>query len=139
MNMKIQAFVKSRNKDRIGKGFSRNELKEVCLSFSEALKIDIPIDSRRSTIYEKNIQSLRGYVKEFKSKLAVKVKEKYIEIKEVKGVGPKTIEKLRNVGIETANNLAVSNPKIIMDSTGFSKKKASKIIQNAKALLKEKS
>ena len=96
-----------------------------------------PIDSKRSTIYEKNIQSLRGYVKVFKSKLAVKVKEKYIEIKKVKGVGPKTIEKLRNVGIETANNLAVSNPKIIMDSTGFSKKKASKIIQNAKALLKE--
>ena len=36
--MSIEAFVKRKRKTRKGKGFSRGELREVDLSFSEALR-----------------------------------------------------------------------------------------------------
>jgi len=51
---------------RKGKGFSREELKEVGLSFRQALKLGIPIDSRRSTKHKENIEMLKTYARELK-------------------------------------------------------------------------
>jgi DNA polymerase/3'-5' exonuclease PolX len=136
----IQAIVERRRKRRAGRGFSREELREVGLSFTEALKLHIPIDTRRSTKHEENVKNLRAHVGELKPKPAVKKKkERVLELSEVKGIGPKTSEKLREARIKSANKLAGSNPEKLMKVTGFSKKRASSIIRNAKALIKKES
>jgi len=53
---------------RIGRGFSKGELEAVGLTFKEALKLGIPIDKRRRTIHEWNIEILKGYLEKIKFK-----------------------------------------------------------------------
>lgn len=61
MSSEIFAIVKTREgKIRKGRGFSIEELKEVNLSVKEALKHGIPVDLRRSTKYEENVQKLKS-------------------------------------------------------------------------------
>jgi len=46
-------------KMRIGKGFSKNELKEAGIDFKRALRLAIPVDLRRNTKHEENVNTLR--------------------------------------------------------------------------------
>ena len=62
--MDIYAVVKRKRKTRKGKGFSRAELRDVGLSPNEALKLAIPIDTRRSTKHENNVTTLKTYIEE---------------------------------------------------------------------------
>jgi len=57
--MSIQAVVWRKTKERKARGFSRAELKEVDLSLKDALKLGIPIDKRRRTKHEENVETLR--------------------------------------------------------------------------------
>jgi len=50
---------KKDGKQRVGKGFSLDELKAVGLNPKQALKLGIPIDTRRKTAHEENIEMLR--------------------------------------------------------------------------------
>jgi large subunit ribosomal protein L13e len=64
---------------RLGKGFSLGELKAVGLNPKQALKLGIPLDTRRRTVHEENVEKLRKFL-------------------EVESVGPKpeeTLEKPR--------------------------------------------
>jgi len=65
--MKLQAIVKRKRRIRAGRGFSRGELREVNLSVKEALKLGIPVDVRRSTRHDENVDILRSFLKEAKS------------------------------------------------------------------------
>ncbi|MFQ6068831.1 MAG: ribosomal protein L13e [Candidatus Bathyarchaeia archaeon] len=56
----VQVIVKRKRKSRKGRGFSRDELMEVGLSFKEALKRGIPIDTRRRTKHKENIEILKS-------------------------------------------------------------------------------
>ena len=62
--MRIQALVKRKRKVRTGRGFSREELREVNLSIKDALKIGIPVDIRRSTKHDENIEILKSFLTE---------------------------------------------------------------------------
>jgi large subunit ribosomal protein L13e len=53
---------KKDGKQRHGKGFSREELKKAGLDLQEALKLGIPVDSRRTTVHEENISVIRGFL-----------------------------------------------------------------------------
>jgi len=46
-------------KIRIGKGFSKSELKEAGVDFKQALRLTIPIDLRRKTRHAENVNVLR--------------------------------------------------------------------------------
>jgi large subunit ribosomal protein L13e len=46
-------------KMRFGKGFSKSELKEAGVDFKQALRLTIPVDLRRRTRHEENVNSLR--------------------------------------------------------------------------------
>ena len=131
--MSIQAVVKRKRKTRKGKGFSREELREVGLSFSEALKRKIPIDTRRSTKHEENVEMLRTALEPIVSEKEAKI----IELTEVKGIGLKTAEKLKEAGIENANELATSSPQRVAEVLGSSETRAVGFIENARSLLKE--
>jgi ribosomal protein L13E len=56
-------IFKKDGKKRCGKGFSREELKKARLSLREALKLSIPIDSRRKTIHEENVNTIKKFLK----------------------------------------------------------------------------
>ena len=47
---------------RIGRGFSRGELKAVGLDIKTALKLGIPVDKRRRSIHQWNIDALKQYL-----------------------------------------------------------------------------
>ncbi|MEM4701123.1 MAG: ribosomal protein L13e [Candidatus Bathyarchaeia archaeon] len=50
---------KKGGKQRLGKGFSLNELKKAGLNPKKALKLGIPIDVRRRTMHEENVEKLK--------------------------------------------------------------------------------
>ncbi len=54
--------LKRGGKQRHGKGFSREELKKAGLSLKEALRLRIPIDSRRRTTHEENIEVIKTFL-----------------------------------------------------------------------------
>ncbi len=56
-------IFKKDGKKRYGKGFSREELKKARLSLREALRLSIPIDSRRKTIHEENVNAIKSFLK----------------------------------------------------------------------------
>jgi ribosomal protein L13E len=56
-----------------GKGFSREELKKAGLSLTEAVKLHIPVDPRRKTAHEENVETLKPVVEE--KRAAVKSKK----------------------------------------------------------------
>lgn len=51
---------KKEGKQRRGKGFSRKELRESGLDSKKALRLGIPVDSRRRTLHEENVKTLKG-------------------------------------------------------------------------------
>jgi len=50
---------KKGGKQRLGKGFSLDELKKVRLKPKQALKLGIPVDTRRRTVHEENVEKLK--------------------------------------------------------------------------------
>jgi predicted flap endonuclease-1-like 5' DNA nuclease len=143
--MSIQAIVKRKRKSIRGKGFSREELKEKGLSFKQALNMGIPIDIRRSTKHDKNVETLKTYLsidttKTYsegrKQKAEATTPEATLDLAKVKGIGQKLSEKLMKAGIKDVNELAASSPEKIAKTIGVSEERASIFIENARSLLK---
>jgi len=66
--MAIKPIVfKKGGKQRYGKGFSREELKKAGLNFKEALKLGVPVDSRRRTVHEENVNAIKGFLESRKA------------------------------------------------------------------------
>ncbi len=59
--VKPKVFKKG-GKHRYGKGFSREELKKVGLNLREALRLGIPVDSRRRTAHDGNVEVVRSFL-----------------------------------------------------------------------------
>jgi len=68
--------IKKGGKQRLGKGFSREELKKAGLSLTEALRLGVPIDSRRRTAHEENVEAVKTFLENRKSAPASKRKPK---------------------------------------------------------------
>lgn len=64
----IRAIVHRKKGRRCGKGFSREELKAVGLSVKEALSLKIPVDIRRKTRHDENIQALKRHLNQASEK-----------------------------------------------------------------------
>ena len=57
--MNVQPVVYRKRRVRRGRGFSREELKALNLTLKRALRLGIPIDPRRRSRHEENIEALR--------------------------------------------------------------------------------
>jgi ribosomal protein L13E len=64
--MEVWAIVQRRNRTRKAKGFSRAELKEVDMDPRSAMKLGLPVDSRRRSKHQENIKVLRLYLEDLK-------------------------------------------------------------------------
>ena len=61
--METTAVVFKKNrKSKEGRGFSKEELRKAALDFQKALKLGIPVDSKRRTLHEENVEALKEYV-----------------------------------------------------------------------------
>ncbi|MCW4046200.1 MAG: ribosomal protein L13e [Candidatus Bathyarchaeota archaeon] len=58
---------KADGKQRDGKGFSLNELKQASLNKADAKRLEIPVDTRRKTAHAGNIEALKAFVAQQKS------------------------------------------------------------------------
>jgi ribosomal protein L13E len=67
---------KKGKKQRRGKGFSGEELKKAGLSFKEALKLGIPVDPKRRTSHEENVEAIKTFLENMKAKTGNKGKSK---------------------------------------------------------------
>lgn len=157
----------SLNKVREGRGFSLGELKEANLTLHDAKRIGIRVDKRRRSVHEENVEALRKLVDALKAgkagrevgveKEAVeeapakKVEEAKVEKVErvevaeegtpltvLKGLGPKTAEKLKSAGVENLEQLVKSDAKRLSEATGVSEKRLASWIEEAKELVKKK-
>jgi predicted flap endonuclease-1-like 5' DNA nuclease len=64
----------------------------------------------------------------------MKVKNMLVELEEIKGVGPKTAQKLKAADINHVSDLAISSAKFLSQKTGLSEKSLSNWIEQAKRM-----
>jgi len=127
--LKLKAIVKRKRRIRFGKGFSRDELKAVGLSVKQALKMGIPVDVRRSTMHEENVEALKSFLAE-----TMKGKKTF-DLRKVPGIGEKRAQQLKDIGIDSVEKLAKSSPKVLSEKLRVSEKTASRWISSAKEIL----
>lgn len=60
----ITPMVPGGERWREGRGFSATELVEADISVFEARRLGVPVDPRRKTSYEENVEELRHYIQE---------------------------------------------------------------------------
>ncbi len=65
---------KSDGKQRSGRGFSLAELKKLGLDLAAAKRLEIPVDRRRKTFYDQNVETVKVYAE--KKKAEAKPKQK---------------------------------------------------------------
>jgi large subunit ribosomal protein L13e len=80
----ISPIVESGNRVREGKGFSKGELDEVKLTMSKARSLGIPVDTRRKSSYDDNIDILKEFLEEAKD-LDIRQSKPKIRSKAVSG------------------------------------------------------
>mgnify|MGYP001580797728 CR=1 FL=1 len=57
---------KNDGKQRFGRGFSREELKAAGSSLTEAVKLGLPVDDKRKTVHEENVEVAKALLQEKK-------------------------------------------------------------------------
>jgi ribosomal protein L13E len=67
-------ILKPDEKQRMGKGFSREEVKKAGLNLQEARRIELPIDFRRRTAHDGNVEAVKAYAAQEKTKRKPKPK-----------------------------------------------------------------
>ena len=67
-------ILKPDGKQRSGRGFSREELKKAGLNKAEAKKLEIPVDNRRQTAHDQNVEAIKAYAEKKKAKTKTKPK-----------------------------------------------------------------
>ena len=67
MTVKPRVFKKG-GKQRWGKGFSGEELKKAGISFKEALRLGVPVDFKRRTAHEENVEAIKTFLESAKAK-----------------------------------------------------------------------
>ena len=74
--MNVHPIVRRRYRVRRGKGFSREELKALNLSLKMALRLGIPVDPRRRSRHDENVEALKRLLEtELKSAAPTKRRE----------------------------------------------------------------
>jgi len=71
-------------RQREGKGFSRAELEEAGISTGDTMRLGIPMDKRRSTKHEENVERLKTYAEEAK-KAGIRISRHQFKPKTKKG------------------------------------------------------
>jgi large subunit ribosomal protein L13e len=80
----ISPIVESGDRVREGKGFSKGELDAVKLTMTRAQSLGIPVDSRRNSSYDDNIEILKEFLEGAKD-LDIKIPKPKFQSKPISG------------------------------------------------------
>jgi ribosomal protein L13E len=69
-------IFKPDGKQRSGRGFSRDEIGNAGLDSVEAAKLELPVDFRRKTSHDENVEAIKAYVEKQKAVAKPKPKPK---------------------------------------------------------------
>ena len=67
-------IFKQDGKQRSGRGFSPEELKKAGLDKAEARKMGLPVDLRRETAHDENVEAIKAYAEKKKAEAKPKPK-----------------------------------------------------------------
>ncbi|MCW4043889.1 MAG: ribosomal protein L13e [Candidatus Bathyarchaeota archaeon] len=67
-------IFKPDGKQRCGRGFSRDELGKAGVTYIEAVRVGLPVDFRRKTAHDENIEAVKAYMKKAKTEAKPKPK-----------------------------------------------------------------
>lgn len=84
------------------------------------------------------VERAHALVREVEKEEEVTAPEVSIDLTELRGIGPKRVEKLKVAGIKDVKDLAESNPENVAKALGFSEKRSSRLISEAHSLLEYK-
>lgn len=73
-HVKAQIRKPDNTGQRNGKGFSKGEVKKADLNTVNARKMGLPVDSRRRTVHDKNIEVIKAHAEKQKAKVKPKPK-----------------------------------------------------------------
>jgi ribosomal protein L13E len=60
-------ILKPNGKQRSGRGFSPRELEKAGLNLQEARRIELPVDFRRQTAHDENVEAVKAYAAHMKT------------------------------------------------------------------------
>ena len=80
----ISPIVESGDRVREGKGFSLGELQAVELTAGKAKTMGLPVDAKRKSSHDENIETLKEFIEEAKD-LDLKVEKPKFENKPIRG------------------------------------------------------
>jgi ribosomal protein L13E len=69
-------ILKPDEKQRSGRGFSLEEIKKAGLNPAEAKRLEIPVDRRRKTAHDQNVEAIKTYTEKKKAEAKPKPKPK---------------------------------------------------------------
>ena len=69
-------ILNPKGKQRSGRGFSRNEIEKARVNATEASKAGLPVDFRRKTAHEENVEAVKAYMEKVKAEAKPKLKSK---------------------------------------------------------------
>jgi large subunit ribosomal protein L13e len=61
-------ILKQDEKKRVGRGFSPDELKKAGINLQEARLIELPVDFRRRTAHDENVEAIKAFAAKEKAK-----------------------------------------------------------------------
>lgn len=68
-------ITKPNGKQAESRGFSLKELKGACMTKEDAKKLSIPVDVKRKSFHDENIQTLKAHAEQAKAQAEAKPKE----------------------------------------------------------------
>ena len=72
-------ILKPDGKKRSGKGFSKGEVKKAGLNPVDARKMGLPVDPRRRTVHDENVEAVKAHAEKEKAKPKPKPKPKPVQ------------------------------------------------------------
>jgi large subunit ribosomal protein L13e len=66
MMVKRPKVSAKRGRRSVGRGYSQGELKKAGISISEAVRLHVPVDPRRKTAHDENVQAVKAFLEERK-------------------------------------------------------------------------
>jgi predicted flap endonuclease-1-like 5' DNA nuclease len=121
--MYMEAQVRKAHGHRPGKGFSLSEIRKAGFTTHQVRKVGVYVDSRRRTIHEFNVQTLRTLMEERQKQLQEEVKERMEkEVKEKKVKKEKKEKKVKKK--EVKKEKPVEKGTDLTEVKGVGKKRA---------------
>lgn len=126
---------------RRGRGFTRDELKQVTLTVKDARDMGLIVDLRRKTMHPENVEFLKQYIKEMDAVVASLADDKptaaatdsVTELSSLRAVKKAEAESLVTAGIKTLSDLAYCDIPKIAAKTGIDEDRMTAMVKAALA------